>query len=76
MTFLAALHTNRIEAPCVIDGLINGTIFLALMTQFLVPTLTPGDIVIMDIGRLWEGHDCGIRGPQASITLEGTEHKP
>ncbi len=48
MTFLAALRTNRIEAPCVIDGPINGTIFLAWVTQFLVPTLTPGDIVIMD----------------------------
>ena len=48
MTFLAALRTNRIEAPCVIDGSINGTIFLAWLTQFLVPTLTPGDIVIMD----------------------------
>ena len=59
-----------------IDGPINGTIFLAWLTQFLVPTLAPGDIVIMDIGRLWEGYDCGIRGPQAPMTLEEVGHKP
>jgi len=48
LTFLAALRCDRIEAPCVIDGPINGRSFLAYVEQFLVPTLTPGDIVIMD----------------------------
>jgi transposase len=48
LTFLAALRRNRIEAPCVIDGPINGRSFLAYVEQILVPTLTPGDIVIMD----------------------------
>ena len=47
-TFLAALRHDRIDAPCVIDGPINGEIFLAYVEQFLVPTLKPGDIVIMD----------------------------
>ena len=47
-TFLAALRSDRIDAPCVIDGPINGEIFLAYVEQFLVPTLKPGDIVIMD----------------------------
>ena len=47
-TFLAALHHNRIEAPCVFDGPINGERFLAYVEQFLVPTLKPGDIVILD----------------------------
>jgi transposase len=47
-TFLAALRHDVITAPCVIDGPINGTIFLAYVEQFLVPTLLPGDIVIMD----------------------------
>ena len=48
MTFLAALRSDRITAPCVIDGPINGTIFLAWVTQFLVPTLKSGDVVILD----------------------------
>jgi transposase len=48
LTFLAALRHDRIDAPCVVDGPINGRIFLAYVEQFLVPTLKPGDIVIMD----------------------------
>ncbi len=47
-TFIAALRQDAITAPCVIDGPINGETFLAYVEQFLVPTLTPGDIVIMD----------------------------
>jgi transposase len=48
LTFLAALRRDRIEAPCVIDGPINGRSFLAYVEQMLVPTLRPGDIVVMD----------------------------
>jgi transposase len=48
MTFLAALRTDRIDAPCVIDGPVNSLVFLSWVTQFLVPTLRPGDIVILD----------------------------
>ena len=48
LTFLAALRCDRIDAPCVIDGPINGERFTAYVEQFLVPTLAPGDIVIMD----------------------------
>jgi transposase len=48
LTFLAALRHDRIEAPCVIDGPINGRSFLAYVEQMLVPTLRPGDVVIMD----------------------------
>src|SRR5947208_1621827 len=39
---------DRIDAPCVIDGPINGESFLAYVEQVLVPTLKPGDIVIID----------------------------
>jgi transposase len=42
------LRCDRIEAPCVIDGPINGESFLAYVEQLLVPTLKPGDIVIID----------------------------
>jgi transposase len=48
LTFLAALRCDRIDAPCVIDGPINGQSFLAYVEQVLVPTLRPGDIVIID----------------------------
>ena len=48
LTFLAALRCDRIAAPCVIDGPINGLSFRAYVEQFLVPALTAGDIVIMD----------------------------
>lgn len=47
-TFLAALRNDRIEAPCLFDGPINGERFLAYVEQSLVPTLRPGDVVILD----------------------------
>jgi transposase len=48
LTFLAALRCDRIDAPCVIDGPINGESFLAYVEQVLVPALKPGDVVIID----------------------------
>jgi len=48
MTFIAALRLDRIDAPCVFDGPINGVSFLAYVEQVLVPTLVPGDVVIID----------------------------
>jgi transposase len=48
MTFLAALRHDRIDAPWLIDGPINGERFLVYVEKVLVPTLSPGDIVIMD----------------------------
>lgn len=47
-TFLAALRCDRIDAPFVLDGPINGQTFTAYVEQFLVPTLAPGDVVILD----------------------------
>ena len=48
LTFLAALRHDRIDAPCVIDGPINGESFQAYVEQILVPALKPGDIVVID----------------------------
>lgn len=48
LTFLAALRHDRIDAPCLFDGPINGESFLAWVEQILVPTLQPGDVAIMD----------------------------
>lgn len=47
-TFLAALRHDRIEAPCVFDGPINGELFRAYVEHVLVPTLRDGDIVVLD----------------------------
>jgi transposase len=48
LTFLAALRHDRIDAPLVLDGPVNGQSFTAYVEQFLLPTLSPGDIVVMD----------------------------
>lgn len=47
-TFVAGLRTTALTAPCVIDGPMNTNAFLAYVEQVLVPTLKPGDIVVMD----------------------------
>ena len=48
LTFIGALRRDRLTAPCVFDGPINGECFRAYVEQQLVPVLRPGDIVIMD----------------------------
>jgi len=47
-TFVGALRLTGMTAPFVYDGAMNGVVFLAYVEQVLVPTLAPGDIVIMD----------------------------
>jgi len=48
LIFLAKLHVDRVEAPCVIDGPINGRSILPYVEQTLVPTLNRRDIAIID----------------------------
>ena len=47
-TFIAALRHDRVTAPFVLEGAMNGETFLAYIEQFLAPTLKKGDIVFMD----------------------------
>lgn len=47
-TFLAGLRTSGIVAPLVLSGPMRGEIFRAYVEQFLAPTLSPGDVVVMD----------------------------
>lgn len=47
-TFVAALRSDGLTAPTVVDGPMNGDVFVAYVEQQLVPTLRPGDVVIMD----------------------------
>jgi transposase len=48
ITFVAALRHNGMSAPMVVDGSMNGEMFLAYIEQCLVPTLHRNDIVVMD----------------------------
>ncbi len=48
MTFLAALRHDRIDAPWLLDGPINGERFRIYVEKVLLPTLKPGDIVVAD----------------------------
>jgi transposase len=47
-TFVAGLRCNKISAPCVLDGAMDGQAFLTYVERILVPTLSEGDIVVMD----------------------------
>lgn len=47
-TFVAGLRADGVIAPVVLDGAINGLSFRAYVEQFLVPSLRPGDTVVID----------------------------
>jgi len=48
LTFVAALRCDGITAPCLLNQPINAISFRTYVEQFLVPTLRPGDVVVMD----------------------------
>lgn len=47
-TFVGALRLSGVTAPMTLGGAMNGAAFLAYTKRVLVPTLRPGDIVVMD----------------------------
>jgi transposase len=47
-TFVAALRCDGLVAPTVVDGAMTGDLFVAYVERQLVPTLRPGDVVVMD----------------------------
>tara|TARA_B100000614_G_C14464609_1_gene459938 strand:- start:14 stop:490 length:477 start_codon:yes stop_codon:yes gene_type:complete len=47
-TFIGALRLDGVTAPMTLDGAMNKAAFLAYVEQVLVPTLRPGDVVVMD----------------------------
>jgi transposase len=67
-TFVGGLTTRGFVAPYVLDGAMNGTIFLAWIEQMLAPALVPGDIVVMD--NLPAHKVAGVR---AAIQARGAE---
>ena len=69
-TFVAALRADGLTAPMVVDGAMTGDLFVAYVEQVLVPTLRPGDVVVMDnlichkrvgVARAIEGAGCTVR---------------
>jgi transposase len=67
-TFLAGLRSTGLTAPLVVDGAINGEVFRAYVAQQLVPSLRPGDIVVMDN---LSAHK--VRGVREAIESAGAE---
>lgn len=59
MTLLAGLRQDGMVAPFVVDGPINGNWCRLYVENVLVPTLKPGDIVIMD--NLGSHKGCPVR---------------
>ena len=64
-TFLAALRSSGLTAPLVVDGPINGEVFLAYVRDHLAPTLSQGDLVVMD--NLSAHKVAGVREAVAAV---------
>ena len=58
-TFIAALRHDCVTAPFVLEGAMNGEMFVAYVEQILAPTLKRGDIVFMDNVSVHKG--VGVR---------------
>jgi len=67
-TFVAALRASGLTAPLVLDGAMNGRVFLEYVKQQLAPTLSAGDLVVMD--NLAAHKVAGVR---EAIELAGAE---
>lgn len=68
-TLLAGLSLTGMQAPLVVAGSVTTPVFEAYVRQVLLPTLQPGDIVIMDnliahksksVRRLLAAHGCRL----------------
>ena len=68
-TFIAGLRSSGIVAPLVLDGPMTGEAFLAYVEQFLVPVLSPDDVVVMDnlAAHKVAGVEKAIRDKGASV---------
>ena len=47
-TLIAALDAAGVRCSTVVDGAVNADVFEAFVGQVLLPTLAPGDVVVMD----------------------------
>ena len=70
-TLLVALRHDRLTAPLLIDGPLDGELFLAYVKECLGPTLQPGDLVIGDnlASHKVAGGARGPGGPWGGVAL-------
>jgi len=68
ITFVGGLRLDGFVAPMLLDGPMDGECFLAWVEQMLVPTLRPGDLVVMDN---LSAHK--VVGVEEAITARGAE---
>ena len=83
-TFVAALRHDAITAPFVIDEPMTGEIFRVYLERCLVPTLKPGDIVVMDnlpahkndeVRRIIEAAGAQLRYLPAAVLARPQPHR-
>jgi transposase len=69
ITFVAGLRQRAMVAPFVLEGAMNGPMFLAYVKQCLVPTLKRGDTVVMDNLPVYKvvGVDAAIKAAGATL---------
>ena len=67
-TIVAALRPDGLTAPAVFDGPIDTASFRAYVEQVLVPTLRPGDVVVLDNLAVYKQPDVG-----AAIAAAGAQ---
>jgi transposase len=65
-TMLACLSLDGVSAPLVIEGAVDGEVFLTWVREVLGPTLQPGDVVVMDNLTAHK-----VVGVEQSITARG-----
>jgi len=65
-TMLACLSLGGVNAPWVIEGAVDGEVFLTWVREVLGPTLQPGDVVVMDNLAAHK-----VAGVEQSITARG-----
>ena len=66
ITCIAGLRHNKMTAPMVIEGAMDGPAFLAYIEEYLGPTLRRGDIVVMDNCRVHK-----VAGVEEAIEARG-----
>lgn len=69
LTLIASCTTTGIGPSLVLDGPVNGLIFQAYIEQVLVPTLQPGQIVVMDNLNVHRQHTVQVAIRQAGCSV-------
>jgi hypothetical protein len=62
-SFIAALSLNGLQAPMTLQGSVDGIAFETYVEQMLVPTLTSGQIVVLDNHRIHKGLETPLIKP-------------